>query len=453
MPGVVEFSYTSPKFRWLYPENSVGKKHIIFRGGRASTKSWGVAQAIVDHCRTYEGFRVLCCREIQNSIADSSKKLLDDTISRLGLSSEFTSTNTYIQHKGTKATIKFAGLSGNTESIKSMEGIDFVWCEEAQSLSQETLDVLVPTIRKAGSKIVYTYNPDLPTTPVETIPRRYPDTTVVEHINYLEVVDYLPESLVHEAEADKADNIDRYNWIWLGQYRAQSADTFIPLKLLMESIGRPFTRTNDGVVGGFDVGLFHDSCVLCVRQGPNVIELKEWKNFNWDNPDELDNLVEQIVGYVNRYGMRKLAVDANGQGAGVYLKLKKALGDIVVGIMPGAAAKDKKKYCKVSDESWGRIRDWLPKGSLPRQHEQMLISDLTNRKFFYDSKGRYQLESKKQYLQRGFPSPNFADAIGYSLLVNCASGEYEWWQKEAGRVTAARIMQGRRDYPSDWMGI
>lgn len=449
----VEFKYTSEKFRWLYPENSEGKKHIIFKGGRASTKSWAVAMAIVDHCRTYQGLRVFCGREIQNSIADSSKKLIDDTIDRLGVSSEFVSTRDYIRHRGTGATIKFMGLSGNTESIKSLEGVDLFWCEEAQSLSQETLDILIPTLRKEGVKIVYTYNPDLPTTPIEEVPRRYPNTTIVEHINYTEVLEFLPQTLIDEAEADKADNIDRYNWIWLGQYRAQSADTFISLKLVTEACLRPFSSTDQGVVAGFDVGLFHDSCNFVARQGPNVIEAKEWKDFNWDNPEEFDWLIEQIVGLVNRYGVKRLAVDANGQGAAVFLRLKKVLGDIVVGIMPGAAARDKKKYSKVSDEVWGRIRDWLPTGSLPRRLEREWITDLTNRKFFYDSKGRYQMESKQRYIQRGFHSTNWADALGYSLLVDSGTGSYDWWRREAER-SGLQYRREREDFgPSDWMGV
>lgn len=441
--------YTSQKFRWLYPENSVGKKHIIYKGGRASTKSWAVAQAIVDHCRTYDGMRVVCGREIQNSIADSSKKLIDDTIARLGVSDEFESTNTYIRHRQTKATIKFVGLGGNVESIKSMEGVDLVWCEEAQSLSQETLDVLIPTIRKDGAKIVYTYNPDLPITPVETIPRRYPDSTIVEHINYTEVMDFLPASVIAEAEADKRDNEERYNWIWLGQYRTQSSDTFIPLGLVNEAIGRRYSRTNEGVVGGLDLAVFLDRSVLVLRQGPNVILAKEWKNM------DIDDLIDEVVGVVAKYGVVKLAVDSNGQGAPIYQKLHKVLGNTVVGIMPGAASRKKKVYSKLRDEAWGAIKDWLPTGSLPASHDRDWITDLTNIKFFYDEKGRYKIESKRVYINRGFTSTDYADALGYSLLVNPGTGEYDYWGTEAERAEdrRARRRMAMAMYPSDWMGI
>lgn len=445
----VTIRYTSPKFRWLYPENSVGKKHIIYKGGRASTKSWAVAQAIVDHCRTYDGMRVVCGREIQNSIADSSKKLIDDTIARLGVSDEFESTNTYIRHRQTKATVKFVGLGGNVESIKSMEGVDLVWCEEAQSLSQETLDVLIPTIRKDGAKIVYTYNPDLPITPVETIPRRYPDSTIVEHINYTEVTDFLPASVIAEAEADRRDNEERYNWIWLGQYRTQSSDTFIPLGLVNEAIGRPYSRTNEGVVGGLDLAVFLDRSVLVLRQGPNVILAKEWQNM------DIDDLIDEVVGVVAKYGVVKLAVDSNGQGAPIYQKLHKVLGNTVVGIMPGAASRKKKMYSKLRDEAWGAIKDWLPTGSLPASHDRDWITDLTNIKFFYDEKGRYKIESKRSYINRGFTSTDYADALGYSLLVNPGTGEYDYWGTEAERAEdrRARRRMAMAMYPSDWMGI
>lgn len=446
MSSEVRFDYPSPKFRWLYPKYSSGKKHIVYKGGRASTKSWSVAQALVDHCRTYDGLRVMCGREVQNSIADSSKKLIDDTIDRLGLRSEFKSTNTYIEHRKTGSTIKFMGLEGNHESIKGLEKVNIFWVEEAQSVSDDSLSVLIPTMRTPGAQIWYTYNPNLPTTPVESIIRRYPDLTVVEHINYLEVLDYLDENVVKEAEADKADDINRYNWIWLGEYRSQSQDTFIPLGLVNGAIGRKFAQTSEGVVAGLDIGLFHDRSVLVVRQGPNVLEAREWRNI--DNED----LVEQVCGYVHKYGIVRLAVDSNGQGAAIYQNLRKVLGETVIGIMPGAASNKKKMYSKVRDEAWGKVKEWLETGSLPASHERDWITDLTNLRFFYDDQGRYKMESKKVYLSRGFNSTDYADALGYSLLIHAGSGQFDYWSREGERsLSLGREYQ--MNFPTDWMGI
>jgi len=113
--------YTSPKFKVLYPEYSVGKKYLVFKGGRASTKSWSIARALIDHACTYDGLRVVCGREIMKSIADSSKKLLEDTIGRAGKWGEFKSTASYIENVRTKARFTFMGLRDNPDSVKGLE--------------------------------------------------------------------------------------------------------------------------------------------------------------------------------------------------------------------------------------------------------------------------------------------------------------------------------------------
>lgn len=441
----VKFEYPSEKFRILYPEYSRGKKHIILKGGRASTKSWSVAMALLDHCRTYHGLQVMCGREVQNSIAESSKRLLDNTISRLGLCDEFRSTNTYIEHKDTGSFIRFMGMEGNHESIKGLESYNIFWVEEAQSVTDGSLEVLIPTMRAPGAQIWYTYNPNLPTTPIESVPRRYPEQTLVEQINYTEVLKYLDANTIAEAEADKADNEERYNWIWLGQYRAQSQDTYIPLKLVTEAVSRRPTLTHEPVVAGLDIGLFHDRCVLVVRQGPNVIYTREWKDA------VAMDVIEQVEGYMTRFGVVKLAVDANGQGAAVYQELYSRMGEKVVGIMAGAASRQQSKYSKLRDEAWGRMKEWLETGSLPSDRERDWITDLTNIKFFYDEKGRYKIESKKSYLGRGFHSTDWADALSYSLLVDAGTSSTQYWQG-GGEVEYRRERFGIYG-PSDWMGI
>lgn len=401
--------------------------------------------ALLDHCRTYNGLQVMCGREVQNSIAESSKRLLDNTISRLGLGDEFRSTNTYIEHKDTGSFIRFMGMEGNHESIKGLESYNIFWVEEAQSVTDGSLEVLIPTMRAPGAQIWYTYNPNLPTTPIESVPRRYPDQTLVESINYTEVLKYLDANTIAEAEADKADNEERYNWIWLGQYRAQSQDTYIPLKLVTEAVARRRTLTHEPIVAGLDIGLFHDRCVLVVRQGPNVIYTREWKDA------VAMDVVEQVEGYMNRFGVVKLAVDANGQGAAVYQELYSRMGEKVVGIMAGAASRQQSKYSKLRDEAWGRLKEWLETGSLPADRERDWITDLTNIKYFYDEKGRYKIESKKSYLGRGFHSTDWADALSYSLLVDAGTASTAYWQG-GGEVEYRRERFGIYG-PSDWMGI
>ena len=107
--------------------------------------------------------RILCTREVQNSIKDSVHKLLSDQIQALGYGSQYEVLTTEIRGRNGTLFI-FSGLADQTvESIKSYEGIDIVWCEEAQAISKRSWDILIPTIRKDGSEIWISYNPELET--------------------------------------------------------------------------------------------------------------------------------------------------------------------------------------------------------------------------------------------------------------------------------------------------
>ena len=439
--------YPSEKFKILYPEYSEGKKYIVLKGGRASTKSWSVARALIDHACTYDGLRVVCGREIMKSIQDSSKKLLEDTITRAGLWSEFKTTNSYIENTRTKSTFKFIGLRDNPDSVKGLEGVDIFWGEEADSFSEESLDLLCPSMRKAGCKVIFTYNPQMPTTPVEKLQVTKRNQCITAFVNYLEVTEYLSKEVLEEAEECRREDPDKYRWIWLGEFRSQSQDTFIPLGYVTEAYAREPVVTNEGVVAGLDIGLFHDRSVMVVRQGPNVVYAHEWKNI-----DNLE-LCQQVIGLCAKWKVQRLAVDSAGQGYPVFQNLRSELEETVVGIMAGSVAKNQKKYARMRDEAWGRIREWLPTASIRNGGRlEDWVTDLTNIKYFYDDRGRYKLESKRVYISRGFPSTDWADALGYSLLVKPNSDASEFYLPDAGsgHVLFSRY---RDDYPVDWMGI
>lgn len=135
-------------------------RYKVAYGGRGSGKSWSFARALLLH-GAQKPLRILCTREIQKSIADSVHKLLADQIAGLGLGSFYDVQQAYI--KGRNGTeFSFAGLQQHTiDSIKSYEGVDIVWVEEAHAVVKKSWDVLLPTIRKPGSEIWAGYNPQL----------------------------------------------------------------------------------------------------------------------------------------------------------------------------------------------------------------------------------------------------------------------------------------------------
>ena len=134
-------------------------RYKVVYGGRGSGKSWSVARALLVIAAS-RPTRILCGREFQRSMKDSVHKLLADQIDMLGLGTRFTVTSTSIVSTCGSEFI-FTGLRHNAEALKSLEGVDIAWVEQAERLSKTSLDILVPTVRKEGSEIWFTLNPEL----------------------------------------------------------------------------------------------------------------------------------------------------------------------------------------------------------------------------------------------------------------------------------------------------
>lgn len=203
-----------PKMRVLFDKH----RYKVFHGGRGSGKSWAFARALLIQAAA-EPLRILCCREVQRSIKQSVHQLLKDQIQELGFGYLFDVTETAIRCKN-GSEFYFAGLAQHTaESIKSYEGIDRVWIEEGSSVSKKSLDVLIPTIRKPGSEIWISFNPDLET---DEIYQRFviqpPDDCVVVQVNFHDNP-WLPDVLDKERIHCQLHRPKEYDWIWLGKAR------------------------------------------------------------------------------------------------------------------------------------------------------------------------------------------------------------------------------------------
>lgn len=191
-------------------------------GGRGSSKSHFFAGLMVEE-NIRQKLDNVCLREVQRSLEFSVKKLLELKIADMNAGAYFD-----VQDKRIKTArggvIIFEGMQNHTaDSIKSLEGFDRAWVEEAQSLSQRSLDLLRPTIRKAGSELWFSWNPDLDTDPVDVLLRGEnppPDSIVIE-VNF-EDNPWFPEVLLVEMEYDRRRDPDKYLHVWKGQYRRNS---------------------------------------------------------------------------------------------------------------------------------------------------------------------------------------------------------------------------------------
>ena len=223
-------------------------------GGRFSLKSHTVARILLIKARQSK-IRVACFREFQNSIAESSYQLLADLIKEYELN-DFQLTQNSIINKITGSDFIFRGLWNNEQSIKSIEGIDYAWIEEAQTISEKSLEVLVPTVRKEGSQLIYTYNRLLEEDPVHRrlVLEGRPNTLVI-NVNYdiAEKYGFLPQVIKDEIEDDKKNRPTLYKHKWLGEPFSNERKVYkdwlrreeIPHEARLERYGLDFGYTND----------------------------------------------------------------------------------------------------------------------------------------------------------------------------------------------------------------
>ena len=190
-------------------------RHILYHGGRSSGKSTTVAIFLVT-LATNRPVRILCCREVQRSIKESVHRLLSDCIQKYKLPGWTITEETLRNRNGSE--FIFKGLHGNDQDVKSTEGVDICWVEEAQSVSMNSIDVLIPTIRKDGSFLIWTMNRLTEEDPVwNRIAKNPDDRTYVRQVNSDEIELLLSPEVIHEREKMRKDNPELFEHVWLGQ--------------------------------------------------------------------------------------------------------------------------------------------------------------------------------------------------------------------------------------------
>lgn len=198
-------------------------RHKAYHGGRGAAKSHSIATALVVKA-AQQPLRILCAREVQRSIRDSVKRLLDDKIRACGLSDRYESTDNEIRGSNGSLFV-FTGLRGNADSVRSLEGMDIAYVSEARAVSQSSIDTLVPTIRKDGSELWWDWNPREAKDPVDAMFRGKdgpPPDSIVREVNYYDNP-WFPSVLRKEMEYDRIRDPDKYAHVWLGGYLQNSS--------------------------------------------------------------------------------------------------------------------------------------------------------------------------------------------------------------------------------------
>ena len=217
-------------------------RYKIYYGGRGAGKSHSVAKALLI-LAARSPIRVLCAREYQTSIRDSVHKLLCDQIELMGMYSIYEITQNSI--KGTNGSeFAFIGLKNNVANVKSYEGIDIAWVEEAQTVSRLSWNTLIPTIRKEQSEIWVTFNPELETD--ETYQRfvvKPPDNALVQKINWSDNP-WFPETLALEKDALKSRDPSSYQTVWEGLCRQTVDGAIFANEMQLAELDGRITKVN-----------------------------------------------------------------------------------------------------------------------------------------------------------------------------------------------------------------
>lgn len=443
---------------WLATETPKGDsiRNRVLYGGRASSKSWDAAAWAVflaANCK----IRVLCARQFQNKIAESVYTLLKVQIERFGLTDQFDILDNTIRHKVTGSEFLFYGLWRHIDEIKSLEGIDICWLEEAHALTKEQWEVLEPTIRKEGSQFWIIFNPRLST---DFVWRRFvvnpPRGTIVRHINYNENP-FLSSTMRGVIEAAKEEDEDDFGHVYLGIPRDDDDDAVIKRSWVMASIGAHkklgIAISNSWAKRvGFDVAdSGADKCATVAAHGPLAIGLDEWKA----REDEILKSSKRAWGTACAHGA-DLTYDSIGVGAFVGAHViemnrevpRGAFRPSAIGFNAGDGVlwpdrpyarahppkSNKEMFSNLKAQAWWSVADRfrntfnaVTKGMTFEPDEMIfideelpglmaLVDELCTPKRDYDNAGKVKVESKKDMAKPNReggprPSPNKADAF------------------------------------------
>jgi phage terminase large subunit len=374
----------------------------IAHGGRgAGAKSWSAASVLVQKAHR-EPLRICCFREVQKSLEESSYRLMVDTVRRLRYNG-WRVTREYIDSP-CGSHIIFRGLADMraADQMKSLEGYDIFWLEEASAISKESLTVLLPTLRKPGSELWATLNREAEKDPIiaEYWDSDRADVLRVELKQGKEDNPWFPDVLQSELEAAYRNNPDEALHVWGGQPRVQGDNAVLSRVAIRAAMSRKVEETEPWEAG-VDVARFgNDKTEIYFRKGGKVVS---HETFAKKDTVFTANAVWDMVGRDRKVVIK---VDDTGVGGGVTDNLRR-LGANVIPVNFGGVPKDGKKYTSVADEMWFEF----PVDEIQIPDDPQLMEELGGRKYTYDKIGRRKVEPKEEFRKRYNRSPDKADGL------------------------------------------
>ena len=416
-PNLISFWWEKNKFRKT--------RYRVLYGGRGSSKSHEMATVIV--AMMFSGtIKVLCARAFQNKISESVYALIVDKIRLLGLDTEFTVHRDRIESNTTKSVALFYGLSRNTAEIKSLEGIDICWIEEAEFITETHFQILAPTIRKDGSELCVTFNP---VSEFGYIYKRFvknkSNSSIVQKINYIDNP-FVSQTFIDEALEVKKEDYELYKHIYLGFVNSGVDNTFFnPLMLdFEEKDSKPYgviTIAVDPSDGGVDK---HGVIIMNERYIIDIMELG----------GDLSHLYEVLTETISEYKKHRITLiyDAIGVGTGIGALFKHSKLDKLIPFKNSYKVKNPKglitqhgrvtqiinenHHLNYKAQTWHEVSEdcysntfyfskHLKEKRLDKLKEELCLPQRI------EKNGLTMVEPKKDLLKRGILSTNLADAF------------------------------------------
>ena len=415
-------------------------RYKVLYGGRGSGKSYFLAELAVEVSRRI-GTVILCAREFQGSLDDSVYQLLIETIERLGYADEFDILKSTITHKGTGAKFVLYGIKNNVTKIKSIQGVGVCWVEEAEAVTKNSWDVLIPSIRgDKNAEIWISFNPK---NILDDTYQRFivhpPKDSIVLKANYDINPHFADTPLLADMLECKERDEDLYRHIWLGEPVADSELAIIKPSWIEAAIDA-HEKLGFSAVGrrilGFDVADEGDDANATVlRHGSVVTDMQQWRG------QDVIYSADKVYLYAQEQNIDRIVYDNIGVGAGVKAQFRRKNGKVqTLGFNAGGAVykpdakytddkKNRDMFANIKAQAWWMVRDRFYKtwravhhgDSYPEDqlislssslHElEYLTAELRRPQVDYDQNGRVKAESKKDMKKRGIPSPNRADAL------------------------------------------
>lgn len=428
------------------------RRSKVMYGGRAGGKSWAIAMALLI-IGVNKKLRVLCTREFQNSITDSVHKLLSDVNDKYNLG--YIITNNSLKHPLTGTEFMFYGLKTNITKIKSLEAVDICWVEEAETISERSLEVLIPTIRKDGSEIWYSFNPfDENDAVYKSYITPYLDELTSKGVyadseHYVLKVNYddnpfLPSTIKKEIETLKEKDYRSYQHVYGGLPVGNDENCIIdPLwfdAAIDSHLALNFKQIGAKVIGFDPADEGNDNKSAVYRYGSVVEQILDWDDGN------LEEAVEKVYNFTMDKGVQEIVYDGTGIGAGAKIKFKQYdVNDKIIKTSFIAAAKADFGMTKYKDNLNNKdmFRNkraqyyWLLRDRFENTYRAItfneycdpedmisisskcdyiseLKSELTKiQRKRTGSNAMILIESKADMRKRGLKSPNIADALVY----------------------------------------